>query len=507
MPMDFDQQKAPLYDAVVDYALKNKVSFHTPGHKHGQGIAKNFRQLVGEKVFQLDLSVMTEVDSLHEPSSVIQEAQMLAAKAYGADYSFFLVNGTTGGNHAMILSVCDPGDKILVPRNAHKSVISGIILAGAEPVYLMPRIDETLDLILNLTPEQVEEGLRAHPDAKAVLVTSPTYFGLTADLEAIAEVVHKHDKILLVDEAHGPHLHFHPSLPKSAMDSGADLCVQSSHKHLPALSQGSVLHVKGVRVDIMRLKTTLQMLQTTSPSYVILSSLDVARRQMALEGERLLESTLRLVEDTRKKINQIPGLSCVTRDQIKEKFPGLDLDATKLVISTKGIQYAGYDLAKILNSEYGIQVEFADFRNVLLFVSVGNTAKDMKKLTSALAKIVVDYKDLFLNQKKRRSINFPSFVPQKAMNPREALYRLTRKMPFKRSVGKICAEIVCPYPPGIPVLCPGEVVTQEIYEYLLRVLDSGCRVNGQSDGRLQTIKVLEDLPASAQDQNRLFAIG
>jgi arginine/lysine/ornithine decarboxylase len=504
MPIDSDQERTPLYDAIVDYANKNKISFHTPGHKHGQGIAKSFRQLVGEKVFRLDLSVMSEVDSLHEPSTVIKEAQILAAKAYGSDYSFFLVNGTTGGNQAMILSVCDPGDKILVPRNAHKSVISGIILSGAEPVYLMPKIDEDLDLILNLTPEQVEEGLRQHPDAKAVLVTSPTYFGLTADLDAISEVVHRHDKIFMVDEAHGPHLHFHPDLPKGALDSGADICVQSTHKHLPALSQGSILHVKGVRVDILRLKTTLQMLQTTSPSYVILASLDVARKQMAIEGEKLLGDNIRLVEDARKRINGIAGLSCLTRDKVKERFPGLDLDVTKLVISTKGINYAGYDLAKILNAEYGIQVELADFRNVLLFTSVGNTTKEIKKLVSSLEKIVKDYRDLFLNQKKRRAVMFPAFVPQKAVNPRDALSRLTRKIPFKRSVGKVCAEIVCPYPPGIPVLCPGEMVTQEIYEYLLRVLDSGCRVNGQSDGKLQTIKVLEDVTAPPSSQNNLF---
>jgi lysine decarboxylase len=230
----------------------------------------------------------------------------------------------------------------------------------------------------------------------------------------------------------------------------------------------------------------------------------MARKQMALEGEKLLEANIRLVEDARKRINGIAGLSCLTRDKVKERFPGLDLDVTKLVISTKGINYAGYDLAKILNSEYGIQVELADFRNVLLFTSIGNTPKDIKKLVGSLEKIVKDYRDLFLNQKKRRPVLFPAFVPKKASNPREALYRLTRKIPFKRSVGKICAEIVCPYPPGIPVLCPGEVVTQEIYDYLLKVLDSGCRVNGQADGKLQTIKVLEDTPAVESPQNQLF---
>src|SRR5579872_6675734 len=487
------QDKTPLFDAIVRYANENKISFHTPGHKHGVGIHKIFRQFVGDKVFRLDLSVMSEVDSLHEPSTVIKEAQVLAAKAYGAEYSFFLVNGTTGGNQAMILSVCDPGDKIIIPRNAHKSVISAVILAGAEPVYVMPKIDEVSDLILNLTPEQVEEACRQHPDAKAVLITSPTYFGLTADLEAIAEIVHQYDKILLVDEAHGGHLHFHPSFPKSAIDSGADMCVQSTHKHLAALSQSSMLHVKGVRVDILRLKTTLQMLQTTSPSYVILGSLDLSRYQMVHEGEKLMAEVIELCEKARAEINQITGLTCLTREQVR-KIPSLDMDVTKLTISTKGL-CTGYDMAKILNSEYDIQTEMADFQNVLLFVSLGNTAKELKRFVKALKKIVVDYKDMFMNYKKRKRVVFPAFMPRKEVNPREALTKLTRKIPFKRSVGKVCAEIICPYPPGIPVLCPGEVVTQEIYNYLMSVLDSGARINGQSDGRLQTIKVLEDAPA------------
>jgi arginine decarboxylase len=499
------QEKTPLFDAIVRYANDNKISFHTPGHKHGKGIPKTFRQFVGEKVFRLDLSVMNEVDSLHEPSTVIKEAQILAAKAYGADYSFFLVNGTTGGNQAMILSTCDPGDKIIIPRNAHKSVISAVILAGAEPIYIMPKIDESSDVILNLTPEQVEEALRQNPDAKAVLITNPTYFGLTTDLEAIADIVHQRDKILLVDEAHGAHLHFHPTLPKSAIDSGADMCVQSTHKHLAALSQGSMLHVKGVRIEILRLKTTLQMLQTTSPSYVILGSLDLSRFQMVREGEKLLGQVIDLCEWARSEINSIPGLSCLTREQVR-KTPGLDLDVTKLTISTRGLPCTGYDMAKILNSEYGIQTELSDFQNILLFVSIGNGSKDLKKFVAALKKIVVDYKDMFMNQKKRRKVVFPYFVPRKEVNPREALTKLTRKIPFKRSIGKVCAEIVCPYPPGIPVLCPGEVITQEIYSYLMNVLDSGARINGQSDSHLQTIKVLEENPTAATGQKKLFAV-
>jgi arginine/lysine/ornithine decarboxylase len=227
---------------------------------------------------------------------------------------------------------------------------------------------------------------------------------------------------------------------------------------------------------------------------------------MVHEGEALLAEVLELCEWARREINGIPGLSCLTREEVR-KFPGLDLDPTKLTVSTRGLPCLGYDLAKILNSEYGIQTELSDFQNVLLFVSIGNTAKDLKKFVKALRKIVVDYKDMFMNQKRRRRVVFPSFVPRKEVNPREALTKLTRKIPFKRSVGRICAEIICPYPPGIPVLCPGEVVTQEVYSYLMNVLDSGARINGQSDGRLQTIKVLEDTPPATPAQKKLFAIG
>src|SRR5581483_5445559 len=235
--------------------------------------------------------------------------------------------------------------------------------------------------------------------------------------------------------------------------------------------------------------------------------LDVSRYQMVHGGEQALGDVIQMCEEARSEINKIPGLSCLTREQVR-KIQGLDLDVTKLTISTKGLPCLGYDMAKILNSEYNIQTEMSDFQNVLLFVSLGNTPRELNRFVKALRKIIVDYKDMFMNQKKRKRIVFPPFIPKKEVNPREALTKLTRKIPFKRSVGKVCAEIVCPYPPGIPVLCPGEVITQEIYNYLMNVLDSGARINGQSDGRLQTIKVLEETPASsANSQKKLFAIG
>lgn len=491
MKMPSPQEKAPLLEALVAYAEEGRVSFHTPGHKHGHGIPKALHKAIGEKIFKLDLSVMPEVDSLHEPSGVILEAQRLAAQAFGADETSFLVNGTTGGNHAMILATCRPGDKIILPRNAHKSVLAAVALAGADPVYLMPRVDDRLDLLLNISPDQVHEACMEHPDAKAVLVTSPNYFGLAVDLPAIEKIVHAHGKLLLVDEAHGPHLCFHPDLPAGAMEAGADLCVQSTHKHLSALSQGSMLHVKGSRVDRAQLKTTLQMLQTTSPSYVILASLDAARRQMALEGRKLLTRLLEYCERARKEITTIEGFACLTRKDVG-KLEHLDFDPTKIVISTRGIRYAGHNLAKILSSEYGIQVEMADFQNVLLFASIGSRWEDFRKIIRALKKIAGDYRDLFLNQRRRRKVLFPLFLPKKVLTPREALALPARRVSLREAVGSISAEMVCPYPPGIPVLCPGELLTPEVYQYLMRVLDSGARINGQADGGLRTLRVVEE---------------
>lgn len=481
------QLRTPLFSAIVNYARKKKISFHTPGHKNGDGIPKKFREFVGAKIFDIDLTLLEEVDSLQDPKTVIKEAQKLAAEAYGSDYSFFLVNGTTIGNQAMILSTCLPGDKIILPRNAHKSIIAGVILSGAIPIYVNPRYDKELGIICNVTPKQIEEKIIENPDVKAVLITSPTYHGITTDTREIVRIAHQYKKIILVDEAHGPHLKFHPDLPVSAMEAGADICVQSTHKIISGMTQASMLHARKT-VDILKLKRILQLLHTTSPSYILMASLDVARMQMATQGREILSKVILLAEEARKPIKALQ-IACFGREVVGRE--GIfDLDVTKLNIDIKNIGNTGYEVARTLNKKYGIQIEFSTPTSLLAILTLGNTKKDIYKLVYALKDIKKNYQ---LNENIIRavsSIEFPNIASEVALTPREATFAITKKVPFKDAIGMISAEIVCPYPPGIPLLIPGEKITREVYNYLHLLKDMGNIINGQDDKSLQTIKVV-----------------
>jgi arginine/lysine/ornithine decarboxylase len=487
-PPQLSQYTTPLFDAIVNYAQSKKVSFHTPGHKHGDGIDRKFREFVGSKIFDMDLTLLEEVDSLQDPKTVIKEAQRLTSELYGVDASFFLVNGTTCGNHAMILSTCNEKDKIIVPRDAHKSVLAGIILSGARPVFIYPEIDDKLHLILNITPEKVEKALEDHPDAKAVLVTHPSYTGIASDIKKIEEIVHSKNKILLVDEAHGPHFHFHNMLPLSSVDAGADICVQSSHKIIGAMTQASVLHARKKRVDIEKIKDVLNLLQTTSPSYILLASLDIARMQMAIYGEKLLSKAIELAQEARKKINRIPDLYCIGPELVG--MPGVhEIDLTKLTIITEKLGISGYEIAKLLDKKYNIQVEFATDNYILAIVSFGNSMHDMELLVHALKDIRNKYSKgtLFSNY----YLEMPSLQTDMVMTPREAMSFPTEMVDIKNSYGKISAQIISPYPPGIPILIPGERITKEICEYLLKLIDLGARINGQNIEGEKLIKVVK----------------
>lgn len=488
-----DQHSTPLFEAVINYAREHKVSFHTPGHKHGVSIPQEFRNFVGERIFDCDLTLLEEVDSLHDPRGVIKEAQKLAASAYGSDYAFFLVNGSSGGNHAMILTSCDPGDKIIVPRNAHRSVLAGIILSGAIPVYVMPERNEEWNLMLNVTPEGVAKALEEHPDAKAVLVTSPTYQGIAANLREIARLTHKAGAALLVDEAHGPHLKFHPDLPASAMTCGADICVESTHKIISSMTQASLLLVKK-SVDVLKVKRVMTLLMTTSPSYILMASLDLARMQMATRGKELLDVAIMLAEDARRRINQIPGLYCFGRELMGQ--PGAySLDVTKLSVDVTGLGLTGYQVARMLNHNFKIQVEFADIDTFLLIVSIGNTSKDINRLIAALESIAADAPR---GNRIRTRLRLPAGMPEVVLTPRQAMFAQTVKKPLKEAVGEVSAEVFSPYPPGIPLLNPGERVSQELIDYLRELHTRGGRVQGQSDTRLKTIKVVAAKPAAAR---------
>jgi arginine/lysine/ornithine decarboxylase len=484
------QEKAPLYEAVVNYVRKHKVSFHTPGHKHGSAIPAAFRRFVGETVFDMDLTLLAEVDSLHEPQTVIRAAQILAAEAYGSDQSYFLVNGSTAGNQAMILSTCQPGDLVLVPRNAHQSVLAGVLLAGCEPIFMRPEINKELGLYTNVTVGTVEAALKRWPQVKAVLVTSPTYHGIAADVARIAELVHERNLPLLVDEAHGPHLKFHDELPLSAIESGADMCVQSTHKILAGMTQSSLLHVRGDRIDTGRLRKVLKLLTTTSPSYILMSSIDMARRQMALDGRRLLGRALKLARKAREEINKIEGLQCFGRECIGQA--GIyDLDETKLTIACAGIGATGYEVAKELNKKYGIQVEYADLFSVFLIVSFGNTDNEIRRLILGLRATAQKMRGKRKKRAKPVRWELPGFSARPAVNPRYAFFAPKEVVSLEKAVGRVSAETISPYPPGIPLVVPGERLDKEAVRAIRALQAAGCRIQGPEDASLDTLKVVK----------------
>jgi arginine/lysine/ornithine decarboxylase len=485
--MDSDEQlRTPLFDAMVALAESRKVSFHTPGHKSGKGISTRFRKFVGPKIFSIDLTTLDEVDSLQKPRGVIKEAQELAAKAYGADRSFFLVNGTTGGNHAMILTSCKLGDKILVARNAHKSVLAGIILCGAKPVFFAPAYDTNLNILMNVTYEETRAAIDLHPDAKALFLTTPNYYGITADIERIIPYAHEHDMVVLMDEAHGPHLKFHPALPISALDAGADICVQSTHKIIGGMTQASMLHAKGNRVNFRTLTNVLKFVQTTSPSYILMASLDLARMQMATEGHKLLEKAIKLAEEARLRINKIPGLTCFSKAIIKDSmFLKMgDLDVTKLTITVKELGLSGYHVSQILNSSYNIQVEMADPFHILVIVSIGDRRDDLNRLVEALKEIAKNHPSHVTphaTSTPLERVGLPVFRNQAIATPQEAFFSEHQYLELQEAVGLTSSEIVTVYPPGIPMLVPGEVITQEIVDYIKNMDGLGATIDGLNE--------------------------
>ena len=481
-----NQNETPLFDALKEYVDRDTLPFHVPGHKKGVGIDKEFKNFIGENPFKIDVTVFKLVDSLHHPTGPIKKAQELVADAYESHASFFSIHGTSGAIQAMILAVVNDGDKIIVPRNVHKSVTSGIILSGAVPVFMEPEIDKKLGIAHGVTPETVEKTLKENPDAKAVLIINPTYYGVATDIKKIADIVHSYDIPLIVDEAHGPHLAFSEKLPMSALKAGADICAQSTHKIIGSLTQGSLLHVKSKYVDPKRVQQILNLMQTTSPSYIIMASLDCARRQIALEGKDLLQKTIELCKYTRDEINKIPGFYCFG-EEVLGKPGSYSFDTTKLTISSRELGITGFELDMILADKYHIQMELSDFYNVLAVGSFGDTKEGMDRLLSALKEISNDYYGK--KEPVQDFLDIPA-IPTKILNPREAFYSDKISIPLNESIGKISGEFLLAYPPGIPVLCPGEEITQEVVDYVHDLKRANLYVQGTEDLTVENIKIV-----------------
>ncbi|MCR3759850.1 aminotransferase class I/II-fold pyridoxal phosphate-dependent enzyme [Clostridium felsineum] len=483
-----NQNETPLYNALMEYVDRDTIPFHVPGHKKGNGIDEEFKNFIGENPFKIDVTVFKLVDSLHHPTGPIKKAQELAADAYGSKAAFYSVNGTSGAIQGMILSVVGDGDKIIVPRNVHKSVTAGIILSGAVPVYMQPEVDKKVGIAHGVAPKTVEETLKKNPDAKAVLIINPTYYGVSTDIKEIADIVHSYDMPLIVDEAHGPHLSFNDRLPMSALNAGADMCAQSTHKIIGALTQMSLLHVNSDRIDINRVQQIMNLLQTTSPSYILMASMDCARRQIALHGKELLDSTIDLCNYARREINKIEGFYCFGEEVLGR--PGsYAFDPTKLTITCTDLGITGYDLDMLLANDYHIQVELSDLYNVLAVGSFGDTKENIDALINALKQISKSISST--DKKKKTSFKDIPAVPKRILSPREAFNGEKESILIKDSVGKTSGEFLMAYPPGIPILCPGEIITQEIVHYVNDLKVAGLYVQGTEDPEVNYIKVLK----------------
>lgn len=487
------QHRTPYFDALLEYVAEGVTSFHCPGHKQGKGVEARFREFLGEHPLAIDLTQVLGTDDLQQPTGVILEAMGLAAEAYGVDQSYFLVNGSSSGNHAMLLAVCNPGDEVILPRNAHKSIASGLIFSGVVPRYMMPEFDEELQVDHTVTVDTVRRALAEHPNARAVMIVSPTYYGATADLAGIAYLCRERGKALLVDEAWGPHLHFHPNLPMSATAAGADLAVNSTHKLLSALSQASMLHYRRGIVDQGRLEAVLRLFLSTSPSCLLIASLDVARMQMATEGEELLDRTISLAEELRGELNTIPGLSCWGREIVGR--PGVhDLDPTKLTITARSLGYTGYEIEKIMRYRHSIQLELADLFNTIALITIGTTREEGRKLVDAFRVLAANPTGAPTNGchnpfREHKKVKLPDWPPQR-LTPREAFVAPHKVIPIREAQGMVSTELVTPYPPGIPIICPGEEISNDIIDYLFVEMEAGSRITGLADPDFNTIRVV-----------------
>jgi len=491
-----DQSRTPYFDALLDYVDSGVIPFHTPGHMQGRGMDRALRDFLGDNVLAIDLTQIRGLDDLLQPQEAIEEAQRLAAEAYGSEHSFFLINGSTSGNQIMMMTALDPGEKLAIPRNAHKSAMGGLIMSGAFPVWMAPEVDQALHTDHTVTPATVRATLDAYPDIKAVYIVSPTYYGVAADLESIAAIAHARDIPLLVDEAWGPHFHFHPALPIDALEAGADLCINSTHKMLGSLSQTAMLHQQGERIKLDRLKAVVKLFLSTSPNLVLIASLDVARRQMATQGRALLSQTIELANETRRRLNEIAGVFCFGEEQVGK--PGVfDFDPTKITITVKALGYTGYEAEEILRRRYNVQCELADLFNCLALFTIGTTREAADRLVYGVKELAREDRpiDVFSpsgvleRRLQTGTYNLPQ-IPPIRMNPRDAFLAATETVRFKVSAGRVCAEVITPYPPGIPVISPGEEITPEVVAYLDLEKKAGVRMQGPYDSELRTIRVV-----------------
>ena len=476
------QQNTPIHKALEEQRINRLAHFDVPGHKGGRG-NKALTEFLGETAMSLDVNSMKPLDNLGHPVSVIKDAQKLAAEAFGADESFFMVNGATAGVQAMIMSTCNTGDKVIMPRNVHRSAINALVVCGALPVYVNPGTNKELGIPLGMPTAAVKKAIEANPDAKAILVNNPTYYGICSNMREIVKLERDNNMLVLADEAHGTHFYFHDELPLSAMEAGADMAAVSMHKTGGSLTQSSILLARHtVNADYVR--QIINLTQTTSASYLLLSSLDISRKNLCLNGYAMYSKTIDFADYARDEINSLGGYYAFGAELV-DGGAVYGFDTTKLSVHTRNIGLAGIEVYDLLRDDYGIQIEFGDIGNVLAIISAGDRTMEVERLISAFAEIKR------LHEKDKAGLFDHEYIdPQIAMAPKDAFYSKKRSMPIRNSVGQISGEFVMSYPPGIPILAPGERITTDIMEHILYAKEKGCFMTGTQDMNVENINVV-----------------
>jgi len=482
--MALSQIDAPIYEALRKFRRMRVVPFDVPGHKRGRGNME-LTEFLGEDCMSVDVNSMKPLDNLCHPVSVIKDAEMLAAEAFGAANAFFMVGGTTSAVQSMIMYACKSGDKIIMPRNVHRSAINALILTGAVPVYVNPDTNSQLGIALGMSVAQVEQAISENPDAKAIMVNNPTYYGICSDLKRITMLAHEHNMLVLVDEAHGTHFYFGENFPITAMQAGADISSVSMHKSGGSLTQSSFL-LMGERINSDYMRQVINLTQTTSASYLLLSSLDISRKRLALSGREIFAQTVEMAEYARSEINSIGGYYAYSKELINGDSI-FDFDISKLSIYTLPIGLAGIEVYDLLRDEYDIQIEFGDIGNILAYISVGDRKRDIERLISALSEIKRRFGKTETNMLTQEYI-----TPIVSETPRKSFYANKISLPLEESAGHVCTEFVMCYPPGIPILAPGELITREIIEYIKYAKEKGCQMLGAEDINIERLNVIAE---------------
>jgi lysine decarboxylase len=477
--MDINRQnKTPFFTEVVNYINANVTPFDVPGHKMG-AVDHEMRRYLGRRTFAFDINAPKGLDNLNHPKGVIKEAEDLFADAFGAKRAYFLVNGSSVGLLAMIMYACKAKEKIILPRNVHKSAINGLILSGAIPVFVKPNIDSELGIAGGISYESLKETIKANPDAKAVIIINPTYFGVTSDIKRLVDLIHENNMLALVDEAHGSHFGFTDRLPLSGMQANADMSVLSIHKTGGSLTQSSVLLVGSDKIVHDQIQNIINMLQSTSPSTLLMASLDVIRKYLVFHGKRAINRTIELAKYARDKIQSIPGVTVVDKKYFQSKNE-FNYDSSRLVIRVNELGLSGFEIYNIMRQEYNVQLELAETYCILAIISIGSSKRHIDNLIYALQ----DLSDRFYGKFEPYNISkFKYSFPEMKYRPRLAFHAPHKVIKLDDdAVGEICAESIMIYPPGIPLIIPGEIITQELIDMLGFYEEQGSTILKQEEG-------------------------